>query len=91
MMNTKTTMAADETVVASSSSVSVLTGMKLKAIATASRPADMPQTVETRTRLRPIGSTVIMLTQVITKFVPATTKPTATGLEKPTSAKRVEE
>lgn len=54
-------------------------GMKENAIATARRPALMPQTVQTRILRLPIGSTAIMLTQVMTKLVPATTKPTATG------------
>lgn len=84
-------MAGDETVVTSNAKVLVLIGMKLNATATASSPADMPQTVQIRTRRRPRGSTAIMLTQVITKLVPATTRPTATGLEKPTSAKSVDE
>ena len=88
-MKTSTTMAGAETVVASSARVSVLMGMKLKATATARRPADMPQTVQIKTLRRPRGSTAIMLTQVMTKLVPATTRPTATGLEKPTKAKRV--
>lgn len=73
------------------SRVSVLIGMKLNATATAIRPADIPHTVETRTRLRPIGSTHIMLIQVMMKLVPATTRPTATGLEKPTISNNVAE
>jgi hypothetical protein len=67
-----------------SSSVSGSMGMKEKATATASRPALMPQTVHTKILRLPTGSTAIMLTQVMTKLVPATTKPTATGFEKPT-------
>ncbi len=54
-------------------------------------PADIPQTVQIRTRRRPRGSTVIMLTHVMIKLTPATTKPTATGLAKPTKANRVAE
>ncbi len=47
--------------------------------------------VQRRIRLRPILSTSIRLTQVKIKLVPAMTVPTATGFEKPTRAKRVEE
>lgn len=91
MMNTRTTMAAVETAFCSNSSVDVLTGIQWKATATDKRPADMPQAVETRILRRPQGSANIALTKVMTKLVPATTRPTAVGLENPTRAKRVEE
>lgn len=63
----------------------------MKATAVATMLAAMPQTVDTSSRRRPTRSTNIMLTQVITRLVPDTTRPTATGSEKPTRAKRVPE
>jgi len=91
MMKTSTTMAGELMTGFVKAKVSLLMGMKEKAMATATRPADIPQAVQRRRRLRPTPSTTIMLIQVMMKFVPATTRPTATGLEKPTIAKSVAE
>lgn len=68
-----------------------LTGIQWKMTAAIARARAMNGMVQSKILRRPILSTRIMLTHVKKKLVAAMIVPTATGLEKPTIPKRVEE